>query len=295
MSTNALANIEKAKTLIEKAKTIDKALFIKGLLKEEEIQARKKGLVDIQVLAANYQVLVMQKIGQILLEMKAGGELARGGQPFQKRNVHGGNPNPRPNTREVRHAKHSTDQSKKTTSRKSKVGTKISELGLSRDESSEAQRLAKKSPEEIESIAKEREQKIRERATRKAAEKINQKSKVDQERIQERAEEIAGNAVLQAVKEIDLEDMNEQISSLRGTSKFTIPLPEGQFNVLYADPPWEYEFQQSANRRIEMHYPTMKLEELKAMPVQQHIAQDSILFMWSPAPKLLDALEIMNA
>jgi len=71
------------------------------------------------------------------------------------------------------------------------------------------------------------------------------------------------------------------------------PLPEGKFSIIYADPPWEYEHSVSAGREIENHYPTMELEKIKAIRIPAD--DDALLFLWAPAPKLEEALEVMRA
>ena len=40
------------------------------------------------------------------------------------------------------------------------------------------------------------------------------------------------------------------------------PLPEGKYNVIYADPPWRYDFSPTDSRKIENQYPTMPLEAM---------------------------------
>jgi N6-adenosine-specific RNA methylase IME4/ParB-like chromosome segregation protein Spo0J len=71
------------------------------------------------------------------------------------------------------------------------------------------------------------------------------------------------------------------------------PLPEGKFSIIYADPPWEYEHSVSAGREIENHYPTLELEKIKAIKIPAD--DDALLFLWAPAPKLEEALEVMKA
>jgi N6-adenosine-specific RNA methylase IME4 len=66
-----------------------------------------------------------------------------------------------------------------------------------------------------------------------------------------------------------------------------------EWQVIYADPPWQYDFSNTESRSIETHYPTMTHEEIKAYPV--HPAENSVLFLWATAPKLLEALEVMKA
>ena len=73
------------------------------------------------------------------------------------------------------------------------------------------------------------------------------------------------------------------------------PIPPCQ--VIYADPPWRYDASQSPSRRIDNHYPTMALEEIKALAEQGEVpaADDAVLFLWATPPLLPEALEVMAA
>jgi len=73
------------------------------------------------------------------------------------------------------------------------------------------------------------------------------------------------------------------------------PLPDKQYQVIYIDPPWRYEFSKSNSREIENQYPTMELEDIKALPIGKLAAADSIIFMWATSPKLEGAFEVLNA
>ena len=68
-----------------------------------------------------------------------------------------------------------------------------------------------------------------------------------------------------------------------------------RFPTVYADPPWRYEHAISDSRRVENHYPTMELEEIKALGEDLPAADDCVLFLWATSPKLLEALEVMSA
>jgi hypothetical protein len=48
------------------------------------------------------------------------------------------------------------------------------------------------------------------------------------------------------------------------------------YDVIYADPPWRYSFSRSRTRAIDNHYPTMPLENIKALQVPA--ADDAVLF-----------------
>jgi N6-adenosine-specific RNA methylase IME4 len=71
----------------------------------------------------------------------------------------------------------------------------------------------------------------------------------------------------------------------------------GKFAVLYADPPWRYENPPmgGSNRSIENHYPTMTLEEICALPVNDIAFDDSVLFMWATTPKLAECMKVIEA
>jgi len=87
------------------------------------------------------------------------------------------------------------------------------------------------------------------------------------------------------------------VAELRNAIRDSKPIPElpvGVFNIVYADPPWQYDFSRSPTRAIENQYPTMELEQIKKMPFPA-IAEDAVLLMWATSPKLKDALEVVDA
>jgi N6-adenosine-specific RNA methylase IME4 len=72
------------------------------------------------------------------------------------------------------------------------------------------------------------------------------------------------------------------------------PLPFGRrWPVLYADPAWEDEFGPN-DRQAERHYPLMSADELKALPVLDIAADDSILFLWAAPHTFLLMADIMK-
>ena len=76
-------------------------------------------------------------------------------------------------------------------------------------------------------------------------------------------------------------------------------LPEGEFDIIYADPPWDYKGQlqhagpgSADTGGAVRHYPTVKLSELKELNVKRIAAQDSLLFMWATSPHLDQAIDL---
>lgn len=71
------------------------------------------------------------------------------------------------------------------------------------------------------------------------------------------------------------------------------PMPKGKYNVIYADPPWEYNnsgFKNSA----ESNYPIMPLKKICDLPVIEWSTNETVLFLWATNPLLIDAFEVMN-
>ena len=71
------------------------------------------------------------------------------------------------------------------------------------------------------------------------------------------------------------------------------PMPADRYGVIYADPPWRYTYAEADNREIENQYPTLSLDEIKALDVPA--ADDCVLFLWATSPKLAEAMEVVEA
>lgn len=67
----------------------------------------------------------------------------------------------------------------------------------------------------------------------------------------------------------------------------------GQYEVILADPPWRYEFSETSMRAIENQYPTMELDQIKTLNIPA--ADNSVLFLWATAPKLDEAMQVLNS
>src|SRR6202162_162047 len=66
-------------------------------------------------------------------------------------------------------------------------------------------------------------------------------------------------------------------------------LPIGPFQVIVADPPWRYE---SGNS---LPYPTMDIEEIKAMPIAEIADENAILWLWTTNSHLRVAFDVVEA
>ena len=66
------------------------------------------------------------------------------------------------------------------------------------------------------------------------------------------------------------------------------------YQVIYADPPWDYQ-QCRLSGSAKKHYPTMRIEELCALPVADIAERDCALFLWATFPQLPEALQLIKA
>ena len=89
-------------------------------------------------------------------------------------------------------------------------------------------------------------------------------------------------------------------------------LPPKKFNIIYADPPWDYngklQFDKSSKDAESINlskkifissatfkYPTLKTSELMKLPVQEIANDNCLLFMWTSNPHLAQAIELAKA
>lgn len=68
-----------------------------------------------------------------------------------------------------------------------------------------------------------------------------------------------------------------------------------KYPVIYADPPWRYDYAETENRAIENQYPSMSLDDICALPVAVLATNDAALFMWTTAPKLQESFRVIEA
>ena len=59
-----------------------------------------------------------------------------------------------------------------------------------------------------------------------------------------------------------------------------------RFNIIYADPPWQYHTGNGMSGTATNHYHTMNLEEIRSLPVASIADNDCILFLWVTFPCL---------
>lgn len=97
-----------------------------------------------------------------------------------------------------------------------------------------------------------------------------------------------------AVSEAKREERIEKIEEIAKGNE-ALPVQEKiKYPVIYADPPWRYEHVKTESRAIENQYPTMTLDEICSLPLDDITTPDSILFLWTTAPKLEESFRVIS-
>ena len=71
------------------------------------------------------------------------------------------------------------------------------------------------------------------------------------------------------------------------------PFPNKKYSVIYADPPWRYDFSKSDSRKVENQYSTISVNEICNIDVPT--GDNAVLYLWATAPKLPEALLVMKS
>lgn len=67
-----------------------------------------------------------------------------------------------------------------------------------------------------------------------------------------------------------------------------------RYGVIVADPPWQYA-NAGCRGAAENHYPTMTVQEIRALDIAALAADDCILFLWATWPTLIEATSVIEA
>ena len=96
------------------------------------------------------------------------------------------------------------------------------------------------------------------------------------------------------------EKATKVLKDIVSDNKKAAPKMEGVYQVIYADPPWQYTSgDQHTNETQETvignHYPSMSLVDICNLPVHEIADFDCVLFLWTTSPLLEEAFSVLNA
>ena len=212
----ACAAIAEAKTVDEVTDWVDKAAAVK------EYGRRIKNR-QIEIDAIEIRVKAQRRRGEILAEMAEKGQIRRG-------------------------------QPKKVLSADDDISFTLKDLGVSRDESSEDQRLAAIPRDSFERLVARCREYAEAHPEKHSFDVLGENAATDKKRARENRERILG-ACQQA-------------------------LPDKKFGVILADPEWRfktYSRETGMDRAADNHYPTSETDAICARPVGDIAAPDCVL------------------
>ena len=67
-----------------------------------------------------------------------------------------------------------------------------------------------------------------------------------------------------------------------------------KYQIIYADPPWEVNFQSPLGQGRKYQYSTMKLADIKKLPIRELADTNCGLFLWTTHTYLQEALNLMK-
>jgi N6-adenosine-specific RNA methylase IME4 len=104
-------------------------------------------------------------------------------------------------------------------------------------------------------------------------------------------------AVVEQVQKSGAKNIEEAKRNLRRIDRIesTPIMPDGKYNVIYADPPWKYDFGFDIYGAADRHYHTMSIEDLCKLPVGEIVEDNAVLFLWVTSPKLFEAPAVIKA
>ena len=68
-----------------------------------------------------------------------------------------------------------------------------------------------------------------------------------------------------------------------------------KYQIIYADPPWNFKVWSVTTSQRPWHYPRMSIEDIKTLPISSIASNDCFLFLWATSPNLLEAMSIIAA
>ena len=97
-------------------------------------------------------------------------------------------------------------------------------------------------------------------------------------------------------EKLSVRDLREEVRKDKVTFQENIKLPNDRYDLVYADPPWQYG--NSLPNYVTTpadYYPLMSIDEICAMPIKNMVNDNAVLFLWVTSPILEEAFQVVKA
>lgn len=104
-------------------------------------------------------------------------------------------------------------------------------------------------------------------------------------------------ALLALKAEIKLPGLNTLLGRIPSETILVVP-SSGRYPIIYADPPWKYDFAQFGD--VGIKYPTLAVEQIIDYEIdgkllkEDYFDKNAVLFLWATNPKLEEAFQVLN-
>lgn len=253
--TAALQKLDIARKALIEAKTLQEIKHVLDLATVAEIYAKQIGLADEDIkYAKDIKIEAERKLGSILDSMEKNKGAAT------KTNAVDG-----------------VDRVKT-----------LKELGISKDLSADAQKIAKLDEDIFEDV---KSQDLNKTEILQLAKEPKEKQKKIIQKIKE--ENLTGSEAIKAVKK---EERKKDIEKQKKAIDKGLKTPTGKFDVIVLDPPWSYESDDNYDpetRRAANPFPSMSQDEL--LKIKLPSKDNSVIFLWTTHKHIWSAKELLDA
>lgn len=115
----------------------------------------------------------------------------------------------------------------------------------------------------------------------------------DKEEVQSILRQPVSRTEAQILRDVRIEKLLSQ-----PRKQIDIPLPQGKYRTITIDPPWPIEkiLREVRPNQIVMDYPSMTIEEIKALPIPELAYEDGChIYLWTTHKYLPKAFEVLDA
>lgn len=111
-----------------------------------------------------------------------------------------------------------------------------------------------------------------------------------------RNQEISINQAYQQIRQEEKkQEVQQRIADYVSVQTGTVDIAttDKKYSIVYADPAWQY--WEGGNKNQSLHYTTMTIEDICALPVKNIADDNCVLFLWVTYPILPDAFKVIEA
>ena len=97
-------------------------------------------------------------------------------------------------------------------------------------------------------------------------------------------------------EKLSVRNLREEVRKDKVTFQENVKLPNDKYDLVYADPPWQYG--NSLPNYVTTpadYYPLMSIDEICAMPIKNMVNDNAVLFLWVTSPILEEAFQVVKA